>query len=236
MPQIYILDKLSKTQLKDWVALHHKCFKRGRAYAYNCYVKYRLNKPKFCMVYENDALVACYSGIFVRSNIATIFLSTDTMSDGTIRGGSIIAAENLYSHLIQVGVDLVCGYPNATIVGLREKKLGWKFVTNLELFLMPIFILPVNLNPLIRLNRPKYGFFRSSSGLVALGNFDKHKWSLVRLELSNVRPTWFSLNLSRFFGFGRKSLYYRVLNEKLDADLLNQFMTATYTSASIDVP
>jgi len=123
MPHFEVLDNLNSVRKEQWIKLFCICFNVSYMRAARILQKYEINQSKFCLVYLDGSLVASYSGIFMVSEKLSVFMSTDTMSNGEQKGGSVLAANHLYKHLKQVGVDIICGYPNSNIRGLREKKI-----------------------------------------------------------------------------------------------------------------
>ena len=79
-------------------------------------------------------MVAAYCGLRLSFEDTTVFLSTDTMSDGTQKGSSVFLAIRLYESLLVEGTTIVCGYPNENIKKIRERGLGWIISGNLRLY------------------------------------------------------------------------------------------------------
>lgn len=230
-----ILRCLNDDEQLAWCELHKKCFKSSIRDAVKLFQKYELNEARFAFVYYKNHLVAAYSGLFVKNSLnAKIFLSTDTMSDKTLAGGSIIAAHAMYSHLRNEGVNVVCGYPNKNIEGLRKEKLGWVYSQKIDLYVMPAFCLPKYVEPTFRLNRPRDGFFRKTYWFVALGSW-RRKYSLIRVVLCSDSPHPLAINLSLLFRVGQKKLFFKYLAEEIS---LHGFKDGklVLNSESIDVP
>ena len=230
-----ILSCLNSDDQLAWCELHKKCFKSSSRDAVKLFQKYELNDSRFAFVYYKNRLVAAYSGLFLKNSLnCKIFLSTDTMSDKTLSGGSIIAAHAMYSHLRNEGVKVVCGYPNKNIEGLRTEKLGWVYSQKIDLYVMPAFCLPKYVEPTFRLNRPTGGFFRKTYWFLALGSW-RRKYSLIRIALSSYAPHPLAINLSLLFRIGQKKLFFKYLAEGRS---LNGFKDGNLVlnSDSIDVP
>ena len=78
----------------DWINLHKKCFKSQDTKVSQLFSKYELNDCRFALVYIDEKLVVSYSGIFIKNDFdVKVFLSTDTMSDGTFKGGSVLCSK-----------------------------------------------------------------------------------------------------------------------------------------------
>ena len=233
--EIIDFDGLTLQQKCDWVRLHQECFGSTKNVALRLLKKYTLNDGIFCLVYRDQKLAASYSGLKVKYKAKEdFFLSTDTMSNGKILGGSVIAARSLYEYLSNNGIKVVCGYPNKKIEGLRVKRLGWKFSTILNLYIMPSFCIPKYEQKDLVLRRPSSGFFIKDLPFVTIGRHSK-RFSILRLELSNKKPHRFCIDLSSLLGIGQKRFYYRKLDESFcDKDF--KLGRLNLTSDSIDVP
>lgn len=226
---------LEQSQIADWKRLHVECFKSDIYLVENILRKYSLNEGIFCLVYLDGVLAAAYSGLRVLyKGIQPFFLSTDTMSNGIISGGSIIAARELYVHLASLGFVAVCGFPNKKIEGLRVNKLGWRYSTSLNLYALPSFFNVEKGISDLNISRPSGGFFGRDLPFVVFGSGYK-KNAIFRLVFSSSRPHWCSFNLSCILGFGRKRFYYKKLISDFDDGDLN-FGNVALSSNSIDVP
>lgn len=229
-----IVNSLSKEQKIDWVNLHKKCFKSKDDKINQLFSKYELNDSRFTLVYIGKKLVVSYSGLFIENDFGIkVFLSTDTMSDGTFKGGSVFAAKKLYKHLETEGVKIVCGYPNKLIEKIRRYKLKWIHSTEMHLYILPSFLLPKDIKPALRLNRPQTGFFHRPSQFASIGRF-RSGFSLLRLELSTYRPHPFAINVSTLLGFGSKKFYYLFLDKKINIEEMVKG-SIVLNSKSIDV-
>jgi len=230
-----IVDTLSKKQKIDWINLHKKCFKSKDIKVAQLFSKYELNDCRFALVYIGDKLAVSYSGLLIKNNFCVkIFLSTDTMSDGTLKGGSVIAAKELYAYLKSEDVKVVCGYPNKLIENIRRRKLKWVYSTEMHLYVLPAFLLPKNVKPSLRLQRPQNGFFYKSSRFISMGRYNSG-FSVLRFELSTYRPHLLGINLSALLGIGGKKFYYLFLDKKIHIEEMLDG-SIVLNSQSIDVP
>lgn len=234
--RIVIARELSVYEKKQWIELFCFCFSKTESCALNIFKKYEINESIFCLLYADGRLVANYSGLFARSRRLNVFLSTDTMSNGHIKGGSILCAEYLYEKLIELGIDIVCGYPNKKIAGMREQKLNWKYVKSLNLYILPAFLRYKTRDTFFWINRPEHGFFSERLKLFCLGNYNKSSFSIFRLELADTKPHHLAINLTKLFGFGEKKLYWLILSDRVNSADIVDYVGSNYSSASIDVP
>lgn len=234
-----ILEKLDSEQKSAWLMLFTACFHTSRARAEMIYRKYDLNDAKFCLVFSNGRLVAAYSGLSLRTtNGLKIFLSTDTMSSGEIKGGSIIAATHLYTLLTDDGYDCICGYPNKKIIGLRQAKLDWKILKQVDLFMRIVpkkFVLRLKYKPTFTLNRPDEGFFGHKPTCFKLGKYKSNLFS-VELRLSSENLGRGYLNISNIFPHTRKYFGYRILRNENASTIVNLLDELKLMEDSIDVP
>lgn len=234
--KVMVLNSLSESQKQDWVILFCKCFKRSVKFANDIFLKYELNLSRFSLVYIGKQLVAAYSGIQMQSNYLRVFMSTDTMSDGKVRGGSIIAGMALYEQLKLEGFDIVCGFPNKKIEWLRENKLGWQYVKRLNLYLIFKQGNKSSEHVGMIMNKPERGFLRSVPGILFLRTYLKPWYSILGLELSTSEPESFHINLSKIFNLGTKKFYVKNLHAQISFHQLCKFKAACFDSRSIDIP
>lgn len=232
--KIYVTNNLTKSEKAEWIKLFCRCFQKSEKNALRIFRKYELNRSKFCLVYKQNVLAACYSGIYPRSIFISLFLSTDTMSSGLVKGGSVIAAKMLYDRLRKEGVQLVCGYPNSEIEGLRIAKLNWKFSTYLDVFIVPFFLEIKHQKPLFEINRPAEGFYGRDYPFVQLGNY--RKFAPFRMYLGNKRPHNLSIRLCSIFPKTRKKFFYCILQEINHCDIQLLETDLILDCNSIDVP
>jgi len=230
-----IVDNLSERQKIDWINLHKKCFKSQDTKVSQLFSKYELNDCRFALVYIDEKLVVSYSGIFIKNDFdVKVFLSTDTMSDGTFKGGSVFAAKELYAYLKSEDVKVVCGYPNKLIENIRRRKLKWTYSTEMHLYVLPAFLLPKDVKPSLRLKRPQGGFFCKSSRFFSMGRYNSG-FSVLRFEVSTYRPHPLGINLTELIGIGRKKFYYLFLDKKIHIEEMIDG-SIVLNSESIDVP
>ena len=90
-----------------WLKLFARCFKTSLHCAQMVFEKYCLNEARFCFMYVDKKLVASYSGLVLDLDGRKIFLSTDTMSDGTYGGASVVCGRHLYEHLKKLSIKIV---------------------------------------------------------------------------------------------------------------------------------
>jgi len=126
--------------IAQWTGLFHRCFGGPEDEAERVFQKYLLNDSRICYSIKDGSMVAAYCGLKLHYEDGAVFLSTDTMSDGTQKGSSVILGKRLYKTLVADGISVVCGYPNKNIRKIREKGLGWTLSGNLHLYVgIPIF-------------------------------------------------------------------------------------------------
>ena len=234
---ISITTNLNEEIKTKWLDLFVKCFKTSEANAYNIFEKYLLNDSIFCFLEHNQEIVASYSGLVLSTNKGNkIFLSCDTMSDGTIKGGSIIMANQLYPYLRSIGITVICGFPNDRIAGLRVNKLGWELYEDLYIYLRLKFLpnskyhskLPVES---FSIKRPSTGFVKNVPFFFQLAGYEK-KFALFEFRFSNSRlgfPYFRLPHMTKRFGF-------KILdasNEEIHRNWLNNI---SLNERSIDVP
>lgn len=167
--EIIIGEEMTPAFEDEWVELFTHAFHSRAEKGRLLLRKYKLNKSLFCVLYANDKMVGSYSGLELPFAGTSIFLSTDTMSDGTRPGASVLMAKHLYEKLTKDGVLAVCGYPNDKIRKLRHKRLDWIIDGKLFLWVgLPIIWPFGRLEPpqnIWKVNRPESGFF----GPIVLG-------------------------------------------------------------------
>ncbi len=126
--------------IAEWVRLFQRCFGGSEEKAVGIFQKYLLNDSRICCYFSGSVMVAAYCGIKLGYDDGFAFLSTDTMSDGTKKGSSVILGKKLYDSLILEGVSVVFGYPNQNIRRIRERGLGWTLKGNLYLYIGVPFV------------------------------------------------------------------------------------------------
>lgn len=193
---LYDASTLTGDFKSSWEGLFAKCYGSSVTDARSVFEKYELNTPHFCAMYSGGKLVGCYSGLEFWWGEHKVFLSTDTMSDGTVRSGTVKMANYLYGQLRNSGVGAVVGYPNDNIRLIRQKKLGWSLEGFLYLWVGIPLISELTIArsfkeaDLWSLKRPGNGFFGRGRGLLRLITAHRSYGSLfgVPITLSASRP------------------------------------------------
>ena len=240
MIEYKILEQLDENLKGTWLKLFSQCFSTDLSAAEKIYRKYELNNCKFCLVYSGSDLVASYSGLcVVASNNLKLFISTDTMSSGQVRGGSILAAEKLYRHLVLLGFDSVCGYPNKNILGLRLSKLNWKVLKETNLYLRflprPFAVTSSVQGPNFHINRPIEGFFGRQPLGLKLANYNR-KFGFFEIRISSVPIGFGFANISNLIPSTRKYFCYKVLKTGKEKEIVRALNALILDETSIDVP
>lgn len=239
---IKLIDDIDNAFKAKWIKLFCATFNKSAQTAHRIFEKYTLNDGIFSAVFIQDELVACYSGIKMKSLSSELkfFLSTDTMSNGRVKSASILAAQELYRYLRSSGLDIVCGYPNEKIYGIRINKLKWSYLKNINLFLKIPFMdtdkaeLVFNASS-INLERPARHFFSSSIPGVSFYTPNQGT-SLVTLFMSDRDCIRGFINLSKFFGLGQRKFCYKFLDLNSTEILTHDLKKLKLTHRSIDVP
>jgi hypothetical protein len=199
MEEIVVINGLSQLGAADvqaWQQLFAQCFKKSPLDAEFVFRKYELHAEKvwMCLARKDGRLAACYSGIALPFGTDKVLLATDTMSNGEISGATVKMAKTLYPALANAGINAVCGYPNGNIIRIRERKLGWKMVGQLHLYVGMPFLWRFGLKPatvpaLWDLSRPPRGFFSATKApLTLLGRQGPYKGGLFTATLASARP------------------------------------------------
>jgi hypothetical protein len=156
-------EEMSAAFEDDWVNLFARAYQSNVEKGRLLLRKYKINKSRLCVLYVDERMVGSYSGLELTFANKFIFLSTDTMSDGTRRGASVEMGKYLYEQLTKDGFLAVCGYPNDNIRKLRQKRLEWIIDGKVFLWVGVPFFWGIGRNKpvhdLWRVNRPKNGFF-----------------------------------------------------------------------------
>lgn len=217
--------------IAEWASLFQRCFGGSEEKARRVFQKYLLNDSVICCLFQSGAMVAAYCGIKVSHEDSAAFLSTDTMSDGTKRGASVILGKTLYDSLATEGVSVVFGYPNKNIRKIREIKLGWTLDGNLPLYIGIPFIwrffrkTPKD-SSLWTIARPADGWFTRKRPFLfnLLGRNGLHSSGLgFVISLSSYRPGAFFIRVPDFI-FEPRTFGYKFLieNEKSRLSLLEK--------------
>jgi hypothetical protein len=244
--EIQIIEYFSGAKLDDqfereWSSLFAYCYKSTEEKAKALFRKYRLNESRFCILRYEGRMVACYSGLKLPFHKSYIFLSTDTMSDGTIGGASIILGKHIYNLLTEEGVFAVCGFPNEQIRAIRQKRLGWTIAGSMNFYisfpvLCKFFIINKKEN-LWKVIRPKGGYFSKAIPCVNLfcnGKIYSNRFGLIA-TLSAYKPGLFFFRIP-YLIVPPKLFGYKLLVD--DSEILSVMNNATLNLdlETIDVP
>lgn len=240
--EVKIVRQIDKSFRVEWITLFCECFKKSKLAGLSAFKKYEINTSLFAAVYVEGKIAACYSGIFTTSvnTDLNLFLSTDTMSNGIIKGGSIIGAKALYRILSQRNIDVVCGFPNHRIYGLRKQKLGWQFGKFLYVHVKIPFSVPNKRQisfrqPTFVIKRPSAEFFRPIN--LPITFFDvSHKGYRLSIMLSSEKHIDGFINFGAFYKRGRKSFCFKILDNSKKLEILKKIDRLVLSSHSIDVP
>ncbi|MHC8349706.1 hypothetical protein ACYZT7_10075 [Pseudomonas sp. RT4P38] len=209
--------------IAQWTRLFQRCFGGAEKNATRVFQKYLLNDSRICYSVKDGTMVAAYCGLRLSHEDSAVFLSTDTMSDGTQKGSSVILGKRLYKSFLEEDIHVVCGYPNKNIRRIREKGLGWTINGSLYLyvgvpFFWRFFRKPINQSGLWKLARPASGWFtRKKPFLVNLLGSDglySSNFGLV-ITLSAYRPGVFFIKVPNFL-FEPRSFGYKCLTEQAE--------------------
>jgi hypothetical protein len=227
----------------SWEDLFARCYGSSVINARKVFEKYQLNTPHFSAMYAGGNLVGCYSGLELGWGEHKVFLSTDTMSDGTIRSGTVKMATHLYDQLRSRGVKVVVGYPNDNIRSIRVKKLGWSMEGKLYLWVgVPLISELIKARSfkhadLWSLNRPTSGFFGKIRSPFRLVTPHRGYGSMfgVPITLSARRPGLFFLKVPTKVVAG-KTFGYLMLSddESLRLELVQRLSSLNIDT--IDLP
>ena len=225
----------------QWVSLFCECYKVDRKIALSVFEKYRINNARFCALMNDGKMVACYSGLNLSFKGKNIFLSTDTMSDGSVDFATVKLAKYLYAKLREDGVIAVCGYPNENIRTIRQRGLGWVMVGQLKCYIGVPFLWRWGRNEcspdLWIVNRSASGFFTWSTRLfVPLCRSQEHSSSFaLRIALSAYRPGSFFIRVPSVFVKPKQFGYKMLSDDPLDEGAIRSCL-ARLDMDTIDVP
>ena len=213
----------------QWVGLFQRCFGGSKEKATRVFQKYKLNDSRICCLMKNGTMVAAYCGLKFKIDDGAIFLSTDTMSDGTKKGASVVLGKQLYSSLVSEEVYVVCGYPNNNIRKIRERGLGWTISGYLYLYVgIPFvwrFLRRVSKDVgLWKVLRPTSGWYTRTKPLLfeLLGRNGLYSNQLgFAITLSAYRPGSFFIKVPEFL-FETRTFGYKFLTE--DVEKKNAFL------------
>ncbi|POA53565.1 MULTISPECIES: hypothetical protein [unclassified Pseudomonas] len=211
--------------ITQWTSLFKRCFGGTQKTADRVFQKYQLNDSRICYSVKNGIMIAAYCGLKLSHEGSAVFLSTDTMSDGTQKGSSITLGKRLYKTFPEEEISVVCGYPNKNIRAIRERGLGWTLEGNLYLyigipFLWHLFRKKINETLLWKAIRPKDGWYtREKPLLVNLLGRDGLFTSSAGLviTLSAYRPGIFFIKAPDFL-FEPRWFGYRFLTEDTETN------------------
>lgn len=209
--------------IEQWTRLFRRCFGSSEKNATLVFQKYLLNESRICCSIKNGTMVAAYCGLKLSHGDSAVFLSTDTMSDGTQKGSSIILGKRLYKSFAEDDIAVVCGYPNKNIRKIREKGLGWTLKGNLHLYIgVPFFWRffrdEIKDDGLWKAIRPTGGWFTRKKPLFfnLLGTDGLYSSNLgLVITLSAYRPGYFFIKIPGFF-FEPRSFGYKYLTEDVE--------------------
>lgn len=228
--------------ISQWTGLFQRCFGGSEENATRVFQKYLLNDSRICCTIKDGVMVAAYCGLKLSQDNNAVFLSTDTMSDGTVKGSSITLGKRLYKYLAEENVSVVCGYPNNNIRRIREKGLGWTLQGNLHLYvgiplLWRLFRKKTTDQGLWKAVRPEGGWYtRSKPFLVNLLGRDGLHSSAIGgvITLSAYRPGAFFIRVPGFL-FEPRTFGYKHLNDdNKDSNFLNKIKLLDLDT--IDIP
>ncbi|ASE19660.1 glycosyltransferase family 2 protein [Pseudomonas protegens] len=229
--------------ITQWTRLFQRCFGGSEENATRVFQKYLLNDSRICYTVKDGIMVAAYCGLRLSHEDSAVFLSTDTMSDGTQKGSSVILGKRLYKSFAEEDIYAVCGYPNKNIRKIREKGLGWTLNGNLYLyvgipFFWRFFRKPIKENGLWKINRPTGGWFtRKNPPLVHLLGSDGLYSSNAGLviTLSAYRPGAFFIRVPSFL-FEPRSFGYKLLTENVEKNNVFLKKIKFLNLDTIDIP
>ena len=225
----------------EWIQLFTRCYNVPQKKACEISKKYKLHASICCAMYVNKKLVGCYSGLVLMWHNNKIFLSTDTMSDGTVRNGTVKMATLLYSELAKTGFVLVAGFPNNQIRSIRRRKLGW--IMNGDLYAwvgIPILRLLMRTqreNNLWSVNRPDSGFFGPKWRMLKLIGRTRSYGPIwgIPFTLSAEKPGYFYLKVPEWI-ISRKTFGYFILDDHQNAESLLCSDVSKLDLETIDLP
>jgi hypothetical protein len=240
------VENLTEELFSNWIQLFCHCFKSDRKQALAVFEKYRIhgNKSVFCFGMIQDKAVACYSGIILGLGEKTIFLSTDTMSNGEMKSATVRLGTYIYTYLIKMGVQAVCGYPNQNIIRIRERKLGWKMIGTIYPYVgLPLlwrFLLNNDSNiPLWLINRPANGFFSKRKYCLSIfgrnGIYDNGFFTLL-FAMSAKKPGVFFLRIPSFLIKPKIFGYVLLSDEFTSVEVMIKNAALNLDLNTIDVP
>lgn len=229
--------------ISQWVRLFQRCFGGAEEIAVRVFQKYELNESRICCLFMDGVMVAAYCGLKLGYDDGFAFLSTDTMSDGTKRGASVILGTKLYDSLTSENVSVVFGYPNKNIRKIREKGLGWTLQGNLYLYLgIPFawrfFRKSFSESGLWKVERPSGGWYTRKKpflfNLLGRDGLYSRDFGIV-ITLSAYRPGVFFIRVPDFL-FEPRTFGYKLLTETLESTSIIVKKIERLDVDTIDIP
>lgn len=219
-----------------WYELFRKSF-GGRS---SPFLKYRLNESLLTFAFSGENLVAVYGGLILRGRRCTIFVATDTMSDGTIPSATRVLGQNTYSELMRWQVDVVCGFPNERIRRLRERQLGWTLHGEVRLFTAPAYLWRIGFNwndCSWRIKRPDAGQFLTRCPLLGViaGGVYRGPCTLIYLCFSTSRPGPFFIPVPSFL-LKPRAFGYKLIGTNVEAHEFFLAELENLSGAVLDLP
>lgn len=228
-------------QRHEWCLLFSKCYKTDMASALLHFQKYLLNQSIICFIQNSKGMIAAYNGLVLELENWKIFLSTDTMSDGTTRSATVKLAAHLYPLLQSQGISAVCGYPNPKIIKIREKRLGWSISGNMHLWVSAPLLWRIGAakdrQGLWSARRPSSGFFGKPR--VFLTPVSNGKVLVMKVgipfTLATNRPGPFYIKIPRRI-VAPKVFGYRILTNDVRLDEKMRSAATRLDLLTIDLP
>jgi hypothetical protein len=221
-------DELNNNFTVQWISLFIRCFGGTEEKAMLIFQKYILNDSMICCMFKSGVMIAAYCGIKLNSGDILAFLSTDTMSDGTKKGSSVILGKKLYDTLILEGVSVVFGYPNQNIRRIRERGLGWTLDGSLQLyfgipFAWRFYRQTIKKDILWTVVRPVGGWFTREKpfliNLLGRNGLYSSDFGMV-ITLSSYRPGLFFMRVPSFIFAPRTFGYKFLIQDEENKNLL----------------
>jgi hypothetical protein len=235
---------LSAPEQEGWKSLFRRCFGATERQADAVFRKYELagEGARFALLMADGKPVACYSGVICLVGGSKVFLSTDTMSDGTMPKSSVTLGQSLYERLAAEGVGAVCGFPNSNIEHLRRKYLGWEMHGAIYAFVGVPFLWRFGLRNLSRdmlsIIRPARGFFKSIPGCLRAWSplRDYDGWPIcIRFTLAAEKPGTFWIPVPQVL-VAPKPFGFRILDMGGVSRGTMLSISSSLSFDSIDVP
>jgi len=227
--------------ISEWVRLFCECYKVRRDIANSVFQKYQINSARFCALVSSGKMIACYSGVRLTLKGKAIFLSTDTMSDGSVGFATVKLAKILYEKLKNEGVIAVCGYPNENIRMIRQRRLGWAMIGELNCYVGIPFLWRYARtecsSDLWIVKRPTSGFFTwKKTVFLPLCRSKEHPSKIApRIALSAYRPGLFFIRVPSVLVKPKQFGYKMLSDDLVDVELIRSCLP-WLDMDTIDVP